>query len=120
MEGTQEQLYGEWQAQRGCLKYPIIPYCFLIGALVGIIFGLRQVYGTTLREGIQKGTSEATYEFLDKNIFRVMRWLKNLNPPVVLSGSLKWAGGSNLSWYTNALYLRAIFMSYIKRRYTLW
>ena len=101
-------------------QYPIIPYCFLIGALVGIIFGLGQVYGTTLRERIQKGTSETTYEFLDKHIFRIMRWLKNLNPPVVLSGSLKWTGGSNLSWYTNALYLSAIFMYYIKRRYTLW
>ena len=113
-------VWGVAGAKRVFEQYPIIPYCFLIGALVGIIFGLGQVYGTTLRERIQKGTSEITYEFLDKHIFRIMRWLKNLNPPVVLSGSLKWTGGSNLSWYTNALYLSAIFMYYIKRRYTLW
>lgn len=74
--------------------YPILQYCFLIGALLPIPCLLFKKYGPR---------SIAKY----------------FQPTVIIGGFLNFAP-SNLSYLTGGLYLGWAFMYYIRRRYLTW
>ncbi|CAN6675128.1 oligopeptide transporter 2 [Trichomonascus vanleenenianus] len=112
--------FGAFGVRNMFTLYPILPWCFLMGAVVGLVFALAHKYGSTIRSHCRRTMSEARFEFFDKHAFNYLAKLKTFNPAVFWAGALNWTGGNNLSYATNALYLSFIFMYYIKRRYTAW
>ena len=112
--------YGAFGVRNMFKLYPVFPWCFLIGAVVGIVFAVSQKYGPRLRERCQTKWSKARYATWNKYFFAPLGLLAWFDPAVFWSGALTWTGGSNLTYATNGLYLSFIFMYYIKRRYSAW
>jgi hypothetical protein len=100
--------------------YPIFPWCFLIGAILGIAIACMQKYGHLIRDYTHRRWSERRHAFIDKWFYRPMSGLYFFDPAVFSSGALNWTAGNNLTYATQGLYLSFIFMYYIKRRYQNW
>ncbi|KAK9452716.1 OPT oligopeptide transporter protein-domain-containing protein [Dipodascopsis uninucleata] len=74
--------------------YPVVKWCFLIGALAAIpLYLLRQ---------------------------RFHRQLRYFHPVLILGGMTRWGSGYNLTYYTGGLYFSTFFMYYIRTRYLAW
>ncbi|KAK9345357.1 OPT oligopeptide transporter protein-domain-containing protein [Lipomyces starkeyi] len=73
--------------------YPILQWCFLIGALIAPVFWYAQK--------------------------RFPKLLANWNPILIAGGMQNWAP-YNLSYFTPGLYLSLFFMYFVKRRYLAW
>ncbi|KAK9258909.1 OPT oligopeptide transporter protein-domain-containing protein [Lipomyces tetrasporus] len=73
--------------------YPILQWCFLIGALVIIPFYFAKRY--------------------------LPRYFRFANPVLIIGGMASWAP-YNLSYITPGFYLSIIFMYFIRRRYLAW
>lgn len=112
--------YGTFGIKNMFELYPILPWCFLMGAVAGVGFAIAHRWGYKVVEYTRKKCSEQTQENLEKRVYRFLRPWKIFNPCVFWAGSLNWTGGNNLSYATNALYFSFIFMYIIKRRYTAW
>jgi OPT family small oligopeptide transporter len=112
--------YGAFGVKNLFVLYPILPWCFLIGAFVGVGWGVAQKFGWKVREGARRRLSAATFATWEKNLFNPLSVLVWFDPAVFWAGTLNWTGGSNLSYATNALYLSFIFMYYVKRNYFPW
>lgn len=112
--------YGAFGVKNFFTLYPFLPWCFLVGALVGIVWGVVQKFGWYFRDVARRRWSEATYATWDKWMFKPMSLFAWFDPAVFWAGALQWTGGNNLSYATNALYLSFIFMYYIKRNYLPW
>jgi hypothetical protein len=57
--------------------YPILPYCFIIGSVIGITFGVARRYGSSIKTYFRRSSSEARFASLDKWIFSplsAMHW----------------------------------------------
>lgn len=76
--------------------YPILKWCFLIGAFIPIPFFLLQ-----------------------KLLSRKWQILKRLDILLIILGFLNFAP-YNLSYYTTAFYVSLFFMFYIRKNYVLW
>lgn len=100
--------------------YPIFPWCFLIGAILGISIACMQKYGHLLRDFTQRRWSEGRHATIEKYFYGPMSSLYFFDPAVFWSGALNWTAGNNLTYATQGLYLSFIFMYYIKRRYQNW
>lgn len=74
--------------------YPVLQYCFLIGAVIPLPFWLIKKYRP-------------------KSLLRI------INPLIVLFGMVSYAP-YNLTYYTPALYVGALFNLYIRKRYKMW
>ena len=112
--------YGAFGIRNMFTLYPIMPWCFLMGAVTGIGWGFTQKYGPSVRDWCYKRWSEERYAFWDKWFFHPASYMRWINPAVTWAGALNWTGGNNLSYATNAMYISCIFMFYIKRRYGPW
>ncbi|KAK9352983.1 oligopeptide transporter [Lipomyces doorenjongii] len=73
--------------------YPILQWCFLIGALVIIPFYFAKKY--------------------------LPKYFRFVNPVLIIGGMSAWSP-YNLSYHTPGLYLSIIFMYFIRRRYLGW
>jgi len=100
--------------------YPIFPWCFLIGAILGIAIACMQKYGHLVRDFTGRRWTESRHALVDKWFYRPMSGLYFFDPAVFWSGALNWTAGNNLTYATQGLYLSFIFMYYIKRRYQNW
>lgn len=112
--------YGALGVRNMFILYPILPWCFLMGAAVGIIWGLAFRYGSAIRSTCQRRMSEARFDVFERFLFKPCGTIGILNPSVLWAGALNWTGGNNLSYATNGLYISFIFMYYIKRHYRAW
>jgi OPT family small oligopeptide transporter len=112
--------YGAFGVKNFFTLYPFLPWCFLWGSIVGILFGVIQKWGWKVRDYARRRFSEASYESWDKFFFRPFALFAWFDPAVFWNGALNWTGGNNLSYATNALYLSFIFMYYLKRNYLPW
>ncbi|KAK9459561.1 OPT oligopeptide transporter protein-domain-containing protein [Lipomyces oligophaga] len=74
--------------------YPGLSYCFLVGALVAILFYFLRRY------------------FPDK--------CRYIHPVVIMSGVASWGQTYNLSYYTPGMIISYFFMYLMKRRYLAW
>ena len=101
--------------------YPALPYCFLIGALLGLFWVLSEKGAPHLRRLIQGRMDEKQFTSFDKWVWRPAAATSScLNPAIALSGALQWAGNTNLTYATLGIYIAFYFQFYLKRRYTAW
>lgn len=100
--------------------YPIFPWCFLIGGVIGIAIACMQKYGYLLRDYTYRSWSERKHLFVERWFYTPLSWFYFFDPAVFWSGALNWTAGNNLTYATQGLYLSFIFMYYIKRRYQNW
>ncbi|KAK7203373.1 OPT oligopeptide transporter protein-domain-containing protein [Myxozyma melibiosi] len=73
--------------------YPILPWCFLIGALITIPFFFARKY--------------------------FFRYFRSFHPLLVIGGMTIF-GAYNISYYIPGLYMSFVFMYYIRRKYLAW
>lgn len=101
--------------------YPILPWCFLIGAILGAAWIAGEKFLPRLYAYVRKSTEASTFASFDKKVWKPLASIFNcLNPAVALSGALNWAGNNNLTYATLGIYLAWVFQYYLKRRYTAW
>ncbi|CZR63038.1 related to Oligopeptide transporter 2 [Phialocephala subalpina] len=112
--------YGAFGAKNFFTLYPFLPWCFLVGGLVGIVWGVVQKFGPHFKAACRRRWSEGTFATWDKWMFRPLELFAWFDPAVFWAGALNWTGGNNLPYATNGIYLSFIFMHYIKRRYGPW
>ena len=112
--------YGAFGVKNMFKLYPIMPWCFFIGSVLGIGWGVIHRYGPSMRDAARRRWSEASFASWNKWLFAPLGALQMFDPAVTWNGALNWTGGNNLSYATNGIYLSFIFMYYIKRRYNGW
>ncbi len=101
--------------------YPILPWCFLLGALLGLAWVLAEKFLPRLRQYLRVRMDEKRFHSFDQWLWRpTASTFACLNPAIALSGALNWAGNTNLTYATLGIYLAFIFQFYLKRRYTAW
>ncbi|KAH7309857.1 oligopeptide transporter 2 [Stachybotrys elegans] len=101
--------------------YPILPWCFLIGALLGAAWIISENVLPRLRTRIQGTMNEKRFELFDRYFWSPAAAVFScLHPAIALSGALQWAGNNNLTYATLGIYLAWFFQYYLKRRYTAW
>ena len=125
-------MYGAFGVKNMFKLYPILPWVFLIGPTVGITWASLQRWGPGWREKARSKWSERTYGTVNKWIFKPIGLLNWFDPAVMWHGALTWtgeqrhnhpwltAGGNNLSYATQGLYISFIFMYYLRKHYSAW
>ena len=101
--------------------YPVLPYCFLIGAVLGVVWLLGEKYFPLARLQIKARMQEAAFSSFDRFFWKPTSSIfSTIHPAIALSGGLQWAGNNNLTYATLQIYLAWFFQYYLKRRYTAW
>lgn len=114
-------LFGAFGTNNMFKLYPILPWCFLIGAFLGLGWVLGEKGAPRLRKYLQGRMDESQFASFDKTVWRpASNVLKCIHPAVALSGALQWAGNTNLAYATLGIYLAWFFQYYLKRHYTAW
>lgn len=91
--------------------YPVLPWCFLMGGVVGLVWGLARRYGPALHAWARRRTaSEGRFAAYERYLFKPVSYLWYFDPAVALKGALNWTGGNNLSYATNAMYISFFMM----------
>lgn len=80
--------YGAFGVRNMFTLYPILPWCFVIGALVGIFWAVARLCGPSVHDFARKRFSEAGYLWSRRYIFAPLALLKWFNPAVFWAGSL--------------------------------
>jgi OPT family small oligopeptide transporter len=115
---SQAALYGVVGDRRTFDYYPILPYCFLMGAAAGLVIALLQKYGHKIKAMFLTADHEDSPL---NSLFNLLATLKYFNPAALWNGATNtWTGGYNLSYKTGGVYISILFMIFIKRRYTAW
>lgn len=114
-------LFGAFGTNNMFQLYKFLPYCFLIGALLGLAWVGGEKFLPRLRLRLQSSMESKTFSTLDRYFWQpATKVLSTLNPAIALSGGLQWAGNNNLTYATLGIYLAWFFQFYLKRRYTAW
>lgn len=114
-------LFGAFGTNNMFQLYPMLPWCFLIGAVLGFVWLLGEEAAPRLRSYLQGRMGEAQFAYLEKAVWHpTARVLACVHPAVALSGALQWSGNNNLTYATLGIYLAWIFQYYLKRNYTAW
>jgi hypothetical protein len=101
--------------------YPILPWCFLIGAVLGLVWVSAEMVAPYTRRFFQGRMDEKRFSYFDKFVWKpTASILSCLHPAIALSGALTWAGNANLTYATLGIYLAWLFQFYFKRRFTAW
>ena len=101
--------------------YPVLPWCFLIGALLGLAWVLAEKAVPHTRRYIQTRLNEKQFSSFNLYVWEPAASIFScLNPAIALSGALNWAGNTNLTYGTLGIYIAWFFQYYLKRRYTAW
>ncbi|CAH0047781.1 unnamed protein product [Clonostachys solani] len=114
-------LFGAFGTNNMFKLYPILPWCFLLGAILGGVWIVGENVLPRVRLHFKSRTESASFARFDKYFWEpAASTMACLNPAIALSGALKWAGNQNLSYATLQMYLAFVFQWYLKRRYTAW
>lgn len=101
--------------------YPILPWCFFIGAILGAVWVTGEKGLPRLRLRIQSRMDDEQFSAFDRYFWQpAASALKCLNPAIALSGALQWAGNNNMTYATLGIYIAWFFQFYLKRNYTAW
>jgi ABC-type phosphate/phosphonate transport system permease subunit len=99
--------------------YPVLPWCFLIGALLSLAWVLAEKAAPHTRRYIQARISEKQcFSFHQYFWLPAASVFNCINPAVALSGALNWASNNNLTYATLGIYIAWFFQFFLKRRYT--
>ncbi|KAK7226941.1 hypothetical protein V2G26_014944 [Clonostachys chloroleuca] len=114
-------LFGAFGTNNMFKLYPILPWCFLLGAILGVAWIVGEKFLPRVRLHFKSRTESESFGRFDKYFWEpAASTMACLNPAIALSGALKWAGNQNLSYATLQMYLAFVFQWYLKRRYTAW
>lgn len=114
-------LFGAFGTNNMFKLYPILPWCFLIGAFLGLGWVLGEKAAPRVRKHIHGRMGDDQFASFDRTVWRpTASVLACIHPAVALSGALQWAGNTNLAYATLGVYLAWVFQYYLKRRYTAW
>jgi hypothetical protein len=101
--------------------YPGLPWCFLIGAVLGAGWVSAEKVAPRLRQHIESQMEPDKFTSFDQYVWKPAATVFNcLNPAIALSGALQWAGNKNLTYATLGIYVAWYFQYYLKRHYTAW
>lgn len=101
--------------------YPALPWCFLIGAVLGAAWLAGEKFGPLIRERARARMDDEKFAAWEKKVWRPLALTAScLNPAIALSGGLQWAGNNNLTYATLGIYIAWFFQYYLKRKYTAW
>lgn len=113
--------YGAFGTNNMFKLYFILPWCFFLGAVLGIVWVLGEIFLPNVRHHLQARMDAKPFNTFDHYLWSpVASALGCLNPAIALSGALNWAGNNNLTYATLGIYLAWLFQYYLKRRYTAW
>ena len=114
-------LFGVFGTNNMFKLYPILPWCFLIGAILGAIWITSERLLPRLYSHIQSRTEARSFDLFDRYFWSpASSIMACLNPAIALSGALRWSGNDNLTYATLQIYLAFLFQYYLKRKYTSW
>lgn len=103
--------------------YPLLKWCFLIGACIAVLFlvcqGMGPKYLPGVREKLRLKLKPRTFEMLDRTLFPFIASLLWLNPILIIQGIQHWAP-SNLSYKTPGIILSFVFMYWLPRHRLAW
>ncbi|OAQ65172.1 oligopeptide transporter protein [Pochonia chlamydosporia 170] len=103
--------------------YPLFKWCFLIGALISVVFlvgqGLGPKYLPGVRERLRTKLSPERFASLDRTLFPFIASLMWLNPVLIIQGVQHWAP-SNMAYKTPGFILSYIFMYWMPRHRLAW
>jgi hypothetical protein len=89
--------YGAFGTNNMFKLYPILPWCFLIGAILGAVWVIGEKVLPPLRQRFRARMTEEKFSSFDRYVWKpVATSLACLNPAIALSGALNWAGNNNL------------------------
>lgn len=80
-------IYGAFGVRNMFALYPVMPWCFLIGSIIGLSWGLGRRYGPRIRKylaGAQGG------EMWEKYLSRPLSYLHWFDPAIFWAGALTW------------------------------
>lgn len=118
---TNTIFYGIFGTKRMFKQYPILPWCFVIGAAIGLVWAVSELNAPRIMAKCKANLSDAKYKAVDKYLFRPSAFvLGYINPAIALSGMLNWGGQTNLSMFTTGIYIAWIFQYYLKRKHLAW
>jgi hypothetical protein len=101
--------------------YPLLPWCFLIGALLGFVWILGEKFLPRGYKYLKARMNEKTFLSFDRYLWQPAASVFScLHPAIALSGALQWAGNNNMTYATLGIYIAWYFQYYLKRRYTAW
>ena len=90
--------------------YPILPWCFLIGAILGAVWVIGEKVLPPLRQRFRARMTEEKFSAFDRYVWKpVATSLACLNPAIALSGALNWAGNNNLVYGKSFCAVRAVW-----------
>lgn len=79
--------------------YPMLKWCFLIGALIAVVFlvgqGLGPKYLPGVKEKLRRSLRPNTFAMLDRTLFPFVASLFWLNPVMIVQGIQHWAPSNN-------------------------
>lgn len=114
-------LFGAFGTNNMFKLYPVLPWCFLIGALLGAAWIIGEIFLPRVRMYLMRRVAETYFRLFDKCVWiPLSSILVCLHPAIELSGALEWAGNNNLTYATLGIYIAWFFQFYLKRRYTAW
>ena len=100
--------------------YPILPWCFLIGSIIGISWAVIETQGPRFKDMVKRRCRDRAYRVWDILVFKPFHFIGYINPTIFWSGAHQWGGAANLCYQWNGLYASFAFMYHIKRRYPAW
>jgi OPT family oligopeptide transporter len=114
-------LFGAFGTNNMFRVYPVLPWCFLMGAFLGAAWIIGERLLPNVRTYIKGRLDNVTFGHFDQYFWSpAASFLACINPAIALSGGLEWAGNNNLTYATLGIYLAWFFQYYLKRRYTAW
>ena len=90
--------------------YPVLPWCFLIGALLGAFWIISEKLLPHVRAHLQLRMNAESFDKFHRYFWSpASSVLACLNPAIALSGALSWAGNNNLTYGTLGIYIAWFF-----------
>ena len=101
--------------------YPVMPYCFLIGAVLGLLWLAGENGGPRFRRYLEGRMEGKAFLSFDRYIWGpTARTLSYVHPAIALNGMLQWSGNNGLTQQTGGIVATYFLQYYLKRRYTAW
>ena len=101
--------------------YPVLPYCFLIGAGLGALWLVGEMGGPKYHRYLEERIRAKTFERFDRYVWKPTGTaLSYVHPAVAINGMLQWSGNNGLTQQTGGIVAAWYFQYYLKRKFPAW